>query len=327
MGQLGDDSTAQSYLPVEVIDLSSGVSAVSAGWNHTCALTATGGLKCWGDNTGGQLGHDVPMESHVPVDVAGLSSGVQAISAGEGHTCALTTGGGVECWGFNDDGRLGDGSTTNSAIPVAVTGLSSGVQAIAMGGFHSCALTAEGAVRCWGSNGNGQLGDGSKIESHVPVDVTGLTSAIQAISAGEYQTCALTTAGAVLCWGGNEFGALGNNDLGDSAVPVAVSGLASGVEAIATGFHHTCAVTHGGAAKCWGLNADGQLGDDSTVESLVPVDVAGLASSARAISAGEYHTCALTTPGSVECWGNGSFDQLGTNSTHGSLVPVDVTGL
>ncbi|MDQ3889199.1 MAG: RCC1 repeat-containing protein, partial [Actinomycetota bacterium] len=266
--------------------------AIAAGHYHTCALTGAGGVKCWGSNYAGQLGDGSNEDSSVPVAVSGLASGVAAIAAGGFHTCALTDAGGVKCWGWNGIGVLGDASTRDSTVPVAVSGLASGVVAIAAGRFHTCALTGAGAVKCWGSNGYGELGDGSNGDSTVPVAVSGLASGVVAIAAGDAHTCALTEAGGVKCWGPNDYGQLGNGSNTDSTVPVAVSGVASGVVAIAAGRYHTCALTGAGAVMCWGHNYYGQLGNRSNLNSNVPVAVSRLASGVVAIAAGAEHTCA-----------------------------------
>ena len=140
--------------------------------------------------------------------MSGLSNGVQAIGAGESHTCALTTGGGVKCWGGNFNGQLGGGTTTDRWTPVDVSGLSSGVQAVAAGGGHSCALTSEGGLKCWGHNVSGKLGDGTDTDRQTPVNVSGLSSGVQAVAAGGDHTCALTTGGGVKCLGSNYLGQL-----------------------------------------------------------------------------------------------------------------------
>jgi alpha-tubulin suppressor-like RCC1 family protein len=326
-GQLGDDSRTSSSVPVDVSGLTSGVVAVSAGRIHTCAVTTTGGLKCWGGNFDGQLGHGSPTSSWVPVDVSGLISGVAAVSAGDSHTCAVTTTGGLKCWGGNFDGQLGDGSTTSSSVPVDVSGLTSGVAAVSAGDSQTCAVTTTGGLKCWGGNFDGQLGDGSTTSSSVPVDVSGLTSGVAAVSAGDSQTCAVTTTGGLKCWGGNFDGQLGDGSTTSSSVPVDVSGLTSGVAAVSAGDSHTCAVTTTGGVKCWGDNFDGQLGDGRTTSSSVPVDVSGLTSGVAAVSASERHTCAVTTTGGVKCWGDNFDGQLGDGSTTSSSVPVDVSGL
>jgi hypothetical protein len=258
--------------------------ALAAGGGYTCILTTSGGVKCWGYNSDGELGNNSTTSSSLPVDVSGLTSGVSAISTGGYHTCALTTGGGVKCWGENFYGELGNNSTTDSPVPMDVSGLTSGVSAIATGYLHTCALTIGGGLKCWGDNASGQLGNNSSTNSSVPVNVSGLTSGVSAISAGDYHTCALTTSGGVKCWGWNNYGQLGNNSTIDSHVPVDVSGLTSGVSAIAAGDLHTCALTTGGGVKCWGLNHYGQLGNNSTTDSQTFVQVSNLGASAYPIA-------------------------------------------
>jgi len=300
--------------------------AIAAGGGYSCALTTAGGVKCWGNNSHGQLGNGATTNRLVPVAVSGLASGVTAIAVGD-HSYALTTAGAVKCWGANNHGQLGDGTTTESHTPVDVSGLAGGVTAIAAGGAHTCALMSTGAVKCWGRNGNGELGDGSTTDRNTPVAATGLASGVTAISVGDLHTCALMSTGGVKCWGRNNFGQLGNGSTIDSAVPVDVSGLAGAVAAVAARGLHTCALTSAGGVKCWGANHAGQLGDGTTTESHTPVDVSGLAGGVTAIAGGGSYTCATTSAAAAKCWGDNGFGVLGDGTTTERHTPVDVFGL
>ena len=340
-GQLGDGTVGpfeNRVTPVDVIGLGSGVAAISANGHRTCAVTSAGGVKCWGNNGGGLLGDGTTVTRATPVDVIGLSSGVVAVSVGWGHTCVLTSAGGVKCWGENLTGQLGDGTTTGRTTPVDVIGLSTGVAAISAGAIHTCALTSAGGVKCWGFDGAfGLLGTGGVGVpgfSATPLDVTGLGSGVAAITAaglgGADHTCAMTSAGAVRCWGFNSVGQLGDGTTITRLTPVAVSGLSSGVAAITAAgsgiFGTACALTGAGGAKCWGNNRFGNLGDGTTTTRLTPVDVVGASSGLVGISAGLSHVCAVTSAGGVRCWGENVSGQLGDGTTQNRLTPVAVVG-
>lgn len=322
-GELGNGTTTPSSKPVGVSGLSSKVAAVSAGGSRSCALTTSGALKCWGDNPG-----NGGLNSTTPVAVSGLSSGVKAVSAGGTFTCALTTAGGVRCWGAGSLGQLGNGALTSSSVPVTPTGLGSGVAAISSGAQHSCALTTAGGVKCWGWNNYGETGDGSgATTSPEPGDVSGFSEGIAAVAVGGYHSCVITSSGAAVCWGQNQAGQRGDGTQVDSVTPVPVSGLSSGVAALTGGTYHTCAIMSGGAAKCWGSNVTGQVGDGTTTDRLVPVDVFGLTSGIVTISGGRFHTCSVNTAGRAQCWGSNLWGQIGDGTTVNRLTPVGVSGL
>jgi alpha-tubulin suppressor-like RCC1 family protein len=198
------------------------------------------------------------------------------------------------------------------------------VSAIAVGYLHTCALLNNGAVKCWGDNGNGQLGDGTKTGRHSAVPVAGLPGGIRTLVAGGAHTCALLTAGGLACWGDNEYGQLGDGVVTANEPPKIVSGL-SHVSGVAPGAIHTCAIVTGGV-ECWGDNRYGQLGDGTTTNRLTPVPVAGLGSGVEQVSAGAFHTCALQA-GAVKCWGDNEFGQLGDRTTTDRPAPVTVSGL
>lgn len=273
----------------------------AAGGMHTCVLTRLGGVKCWGDNVFGALGMDSRAnESREPVDVVGLTSGVLSVESGMRFSCALTEAGGVKCWGDNGSGELGDGTTLQRWAPVDVTGLASGVVAIATGHEHACALLSAGTLECWGKGYSGQLGNGATTSSSTPVTVTGLTG-VTAVAAGDNFTCAVVAGGKPLCWG---VGPLGSPFSHSRSTPGVVDQLTSGVTAITAGLQHVCVVV-GGGVKCWGTNTSGQLGDGSTTSSDLAVAVSRV-SGVVAVAAGGVSTCALLADRTVKCWGSGS---------------------
>jgi len=337
-GQLGDGTVVNRTRPVDVDGLTNRVAAISAGFDHTCAMTANGRARCWGRNDG-RLGGLAPdgMARTTPLDVCADDacvtslSNVDALAAGGSHTCALLRDGSVKCWGNNEDGQLGNGTRTRSPTPVEVGGLAD-VVAVGAGTSHTCALTAAGAVVCWGSNGEGQIGDerACGMRCSAPSPVTGLDSGVAAISVAGLHACALTTGGAVRCWGFNFDGQVGTGTSGTIyTTPANVSGLDSGVAAISAngGFRgHTCALTSAGRLQCWGDNAEGQLGDGSTTDRYTPVEVPGLSDVVR-VAAGDAHTCALTGAGEMLCWGNNASGQLGDGTNTDRTSPVPVAGL
>ncbi|OGT41708.1 MAG: hypothetical protein A3F13_03015 [Gammaproteobacteria bacterium RIFCSPHIGHO2_12_FULL_40_19] len=329
-GQLGDGSTTSTNKPTTAVSVvTSGITTITGSFDYTCAVVNTG-AKCWGYNGLGELGDGTNTNSLTPVDVYGLTSGVIDITAGgQGQTCALLSGGNMKCWGFNTVGQLGNGTTTNSNVPVSVVGLSSNVIAITEGDFYTCALLNTGTIQCWGANESGQLGNGTTTNSLAPVTVSGLSGVI-AISGGSAHVCALLNTGAVKCWGLNTSGQLGNGTTTTSTTPVDVSGLSSGVSAVTAGDFHTCALMNTGGEKCWGNNFHGQLGNGTTaINSSVPIDVSGLSSGVRSIVNGNGSSCALLTSGVMKCWGYNAYGQLGVGTNNNTNTPTSIitTGL
>jgi alpha-tubulin suppressor-like RCC1 family protein len=300
--------------------------ALASGANHNCAITTeTSAVVCWGRNDWGQLGNGTTTSSSTPVQVDGLTSGVRAISAGHSYACALTEAGAVWCWGSNSSGQLGDGTTTDSHVPVQVGGLDDNIVAISAGDYHACALNAVGGVQCWGQGRAGALGNGQSRSSSTPVRPSGLSAGVTAISAGGFHTCALLTDGSAKCWGLNEYGELGNGTTGLEPRPVDVTGIGP-IAQISAGAIHTCAVTTDGAALCWGANHWGQVGNASIEDTHSPTQVQGLTSGVSQIDAGAYHTCARTTE-NVLCWGQNWLGQFGNGHNSSLAAPLATQGL
>ena len=302
---------------------------LTGGGAHTCGLTSDGSAHCWGNNTSGQLGDNSTTNRYSPVPVATALKFV-SIDAGTAHTCGLTSDDAAYCWGSNSRGALGNGTTIGSSVPVPVTGGHS-FQRIAAGGFtfgQTCALTTADEAYCWGDNERGQLGIGSADLNphHTPEPVSGGLT-FHALTAGlGRHTCGLIAGGAAHCWGENSFGALGNNSTSDSPVPVPVSGGLTFAHLVAGGFiGHTCGLTGGGTAYCWGENERGAVGDRSNVDRLEPAAVDG-AHSFQTLDAGFRHSCGRTTTGTVYCWGSNGAGQLGIDTDSPQNAPTKVVG-
>ena len=272
-------------------------------------------------HTGVADGSDCAATGKCKIGKCQMPTPAIALAAGGKHTCAVLKTGALHCWGENYDGQLGDNTKTSRSTPKVVFGLSTGVSAVATGSHHTCALLNTGAVHCWGSNGSGELGNGSKFNVVVPVPVVGLKAKASAISAGPSYTCALLSDGSVSCWGRGDIGQVGNGGKSGSAVPVQVVGLKGGVKAIVSGQAHNCALLSGNSVRCWGYNSKGQLGDGTTKGALTPVVATGLNAGVVALAAGNEHTCALLSTGAVKCWGSGYNGQLGTGKKLDQLKP------
>ena len=317
-GQLGNGANSNKEHPVYVKSADgssanlSGIVQIVAGSGHTCALTSMGSVKCWGENTVGELGIGTAGNNdNAPRDVVTSSTDtnpltdIVQISSGNGYSCVLTSGGNVKCWGIGSFGRLGNDcspSCTSEDIPVDVvasdgnSSLLSGIVQISAGSFHACALTSGGEVKCWGRGASGQLGNGATSDVDAPVTVTsaGTTAltGIAGISLGKDHSCALKSVGGVVCWGAGGNGRLGDGTNTERTRPVDVLTSAPSNPALASiaqiglGNAHTCAVTTAGVVKCWGKGGVGQLGNDATNNGLLPVDVKSADSSATNLDIG-----------------------------------------
>lgn len=306
-------------------------------------LHGVSGEECDGVELGGRECRDLDFWTGPLACGAGCAFdttgclGVASVAGGGRFACAVLTDGTVRCWGRNQRGQLGDGTTTDRLGAVPVTGLT-GVASLGLGGSHACAVLTDGTVKCWGWNAYGQLGLGTIVDQATPTSVPGLAN-VAKVTAGERHTCAVLADGSMRCWGYNGNGRLGDNTATDRLSPVTVPGL-SGVRDASSGANHTCAVTTAGHAFCWGQNTFGQLGTGTTTESRVPVR-AGTFDLADRIVAGYQHTCAhiynaYNVPGgTARCWGSNGYGQLGDGLlNHGTtcgpsdcaMSPVVITG-
>ncbi|MFJ8018579.1 hypothetical protein [Streptomyces sp. NPDC096339] len=371
-GQLGDGSTVgQSTTPVRVcgdppctspLDR---VLAIAGGSFHSLALRADGTVWAWGVNSNAQLGDGTKTASTTPVQVCAVGetapcdtflTGVKAIAAGVDHSVALRANGTVVAWGFNGEGQLGDGTTTDRRTPVQVcavggiapcAGFLSGVKGIAAGRNHNLAVRTDGRAYAWGRNAHGQLGNGmsgNDVQSSVPVEVTDLTN-VTGVAAGGEHSLAVLTDGTVRTWGYNVFGQLGNGADADSSTPVVVcapgqtnctANPLTGVRSLAAGEGHSLAALTDGTVRSWGFNGSGQLGNGTNTATSLPVQVCATGQTAPCtsfqtgitnIAAGGVYSLALRADGGVQSWGSNNSGQLGNGRSGpgtGTNAPVRV---
>lgn len=321
----GHDEENGKTTPVVISGLAD-AAFVSANTN-TCAVHADGAVSCWGPSYS-EVSSGGTRTQLTPTPLPGVAGAVK-IALGVAHACVVSDEASVSCWGLNEYGQLGDGTTdahavTDIATSVPVQGATK-VTAISAGSSHTCVVGKDRSVRCWGyNNNNGQLGDGTNTNRATAAPVASLPP-VSAVSAGAWHTCALLNDRTVRCWGSNEAGQLGNGTTWSSSTGLPVVGLAS-VRAIAAGAGHTCAIQKDRTVVCWGNNEYGQLGNGTTTDSTVPVQVENL-TGAVDIVAGASHTCAALRDHTVVCWGANGAGQLGTGTNTSSLVPVEVSAL
>ncbi|TAK24014.1 MAG: hypothetical protein EPO40_24945 [Myxococcaceae bacterium] len=323
------------------------VTQIAAGGVHSCARLSDGSARCWGYNRHNEFGDGTELDHVIPV-VVPTFAGALEVHSGINRMCALITdgsvrclnshltapsstarqfvlggdqnwtcqrlaGGTVQCWGANDHGELGDGTTTAHAMPADVPGLR-GVTFLATGGHSTCAVLDDATVRCWGYNAQGQLGDGTRIDRTAPVAVLGLTGVVD-LAIGGSHSCARLRDGTVQCWGNGSSGQLGDG-APIRSVPAMVPGLTN-VAQIVSGTQHSCSLMTGGTVRCWGSNSFGVLGDGSSMVQRTPVAVSGL-SDVSSLASTRNHVCALRATGDVLCWGHNGEGEIG-DGTEGRL--------
>jgi alpha-tubulin suppressor-like RCC1 family protein len=332
-GQLGDGSTVSRTAPVAVGG-GIGFASVTPGAFHSCGLTPSGEAYCWGANSYGRLGDGSETQRTAPAAVSG-GHVFSSLSAGLDHTCAVETATHQAfCWGRGQSGQRGDGTMTTSTVPLVTFGSSLlGFDRVSAGGQHSCAIARDGTVFCWGLNAQGQLGDGTTWMRFIPTAVSGdltfQSLAVNNNNATWESTCGVTPEGRAYCWGLNNGGQLGRGTTGGQfSVPQSVFGGLV-FTSVSPGLNHTCGVTTGGEAYCWGWNDYGQLGNGTAgvdEGTNTPTLVTG-GHPFRYVGAGSNYSCGLTTDDEVYCWGLNSAGQLGNGTNTSSSEPVLVGGL
>ena len=298
--------------------------ASMTGSGRTCGITTGDVAYCWGENFFGGIGNGSTSDNPVPVPVA-VSGGLTlaSISTGDWHTCGITPGGDLYCWGGNDWGQLGRGGTGDATSPELVSGGLT-FASVSTDGIYSCGVITNGAAYCWGNNDYGQVGIGTIDEAILTPEPVFGGLAFRTVRLGAEHACGITTGDSAYCWGRNDLGQLGAGNTSTSAVPVAVSGGLA-FASLSVGHSHTCGITTGDVAYCWGFNGNGELGNGTTTMSAVPVAVSGGLTFAS-VSTGDQGSCGLTASGELYCWGTDRRGQLGNGPAGRSLTPVPVSG-
>ena len=310
---------------------------------YQSSSSATPGAQLAADNTAATL-PQTGASFRVRVGVENKEDLMLAkhIIGGFGYVCAVALDGRVYCWGSNSNGKIGSGNTSSALVPSAVKISGALVGKVikqiepSSAGNHSCVIASDDKAYCWGHNGFGQLGNNNTVNSLTPVavDTAGVLASktIKQIASGGISSCVIASDDKAYCWGSNNFGQLGNGNLKNSSTPTPVSttGVLAGktIKQITAGTEFTCAIASDDKAYCWGSNSSGQLGNNSTINSGVPVAVntSGVLAgkTIKQISAGSSHTCAIASDDKAYCWGSNSSGELGNNSTINSGVPTHV---
>lgn len=317
-GAIGNGMMVMRATPAPVTGIVDAVQ-VACGETHACARLRSGALRCWGGNQGGQLGNGSLRTSDLPVEVVGVTNAVE-VRLQAGSLARLADGSLVYCHVIEDDLSRATDFVTPQTSPAPVQGLDQ-ARAVSVGGSHACALRSDGTVRCWGSNSNGQIGDGTALLRATATSVPAVSNVVS-LSSGSSHTCAATATGEVWCWGANTYGQLGDGTRLDRFAPTRVSGL-SGVSQVSASGAHTCARLGDGSVRCWGYNDQGRLGTGTTIDSVTPVAVPGLDQVVE-LNASLATTCARRMDGTVRCWG---LAPLGNGTRTTASTPTLLPGI
>jgi alpha-tubulin suppressor-like RCC1 family protein len=323
-GQTGQSPSDAVSAPTLVSGAYMDWTAVSSGRTHTCGLRQSGRPWCWGANSSTQLGNNVSLTRTAPEQLGAATDWTQ-ITNGRYHACGIRSGA-AYCWGRNGNGQVGDDSTLDRSSPVLVSGGFTDWTQLSAGHTQTCGRRSNGTIYCWGENTDGQLGDNTRTQRLTPTIVNGGYTDWTAITAGSSHTCGRRSNSTVYCWGANSNGQLGDNTTVQKLIPTIVNGGFTDWTMVSSLATHTCGVRSNGTAYCWGNNGNGQLGDNTTVQKLIPTIVNGGYTDWTAISAGAAHTCGLRGTGFGWCWGRNSSGQLGDNTYVQKLIPTAVSG-
>jgi len=320
-GQLGDGSTDNQNTPTK-INFENGRKVFKAylGVYHSCAVFDDGELQCWGMNQYGQVGDNSTIYKIKPTKInIKNESSITQMALGYERTCAVFDDGTMYCWGLNSFGELGDETKIDKMVPTASIAVKDDVVQVSTGWHHTCVITQDNSLQCWGANGFGQLGDGTTIHKTMPTKVSiDNGKAVMQVVTGWHHTCALSVDGILYCWGWNLFGQLGDDTSTNKPVPQKVIvNNGKKIKQVASIYSHVCAISDDDTVWCWGRNSKGQIGDGTQTGKLVPTKVdIGDERAVTQIVVGEDHTCVRLDDNAMKCWGENDDGQLGTGTNN-----------
>jgi len=329
-GELGNGADGSQISPDQESTSATDWKAMTGGSSHSCAVKTNGTVWCWGANFAGQLGNSGRTGlSLSPVQEGTTAANWKETATGRDHSCAVKTDGTLWCWGRDNSLQLGDGAgSTNQPTPVQEATAATDWKTVTAGLFHTCATKTNNTLWCWGEDGDGQLGNGAVTgQQHTPSQESTAATDWAVVDAGGQHTCAVKANGTLWCWGFDGNQELGNSwgVSGDQISPYQEFTAATDWSTVSAGVWYTCAVKTTGTLWCWGDDVNDQLGNGATSgQQDVPVQEATVATDWKTVAAGEWHTCAIKTNGTLWCWGLDGDGQIGDGLPVGNIMDTPV---
>ncbi len=321
-GQLGTVSTSETSTPTRERTNANDWRSVSAGLYHTCAVKNDDSLWCWGSNNAGELGVGNTTQQNTPTREITNANNWRDVSTKDNYTCAVKNDSSVWCWGLGGSGQLGTGNTDWHSSPMREITNANNWNKISNGGQYACAIKNDGALWCWGSIGNGQLGTGDINQKNSPARESSNATNWLSVSANNSHTCAIKNDGSLWCWGAGGQGQLGAGNTTSRSYPVRESSNATNWVSVSNGGSHACALKNNASLWCWGVGTQGQLGTGNTGQQTSPTREVSNATNWANVSAGNSYTCAVKNDGSLWCWGTGGSGRLGTGDNNQQNSPI-----
>jgi alpha-tubulin suppressor-like RCC1 family protein len=320
-GRLGDNTINPKSSPVQTISGGTNWKEISCGYTHTAAIKTDGTLWIWGRNTYGQLGDNSISDTSSPIQTISGGTNWKQVSVGRDFTAAIKTDGTLWTWGYNFYGQLGNNSANNTSSPVQTIAFGTNWKQVSAGQFHIAAIKTDGTLWSWGRNGQGQLGNNSANNTSSPVQTITFGTNWKQVSCG-YHTTAVKTDGTLWSWGYNGFGGLGDNTATPKSSPVQTITFGTNWKQVSVGRDFTAAIKTDGTLWTWGYNFYGGLGDNTISHKSSPVQTITFGTNWKQVDAGQRHTGAIKTDGTLWTWGRDNYGQLGDNSISDKSSPV-----